>query len=220
MACQPPIPRIDDEVADVLLDVVGDAAEFGVEVGGAGDEGLGLGGDFRGGVGAVCFEGGDPLADGAPLVVFAIDGGVTPLDGHAGVEGGVFRAGTEVAQVKGGRVFELPAPVVGSDFNGLDGLEAVPGGGVGAARGKVNFESLEDDGDGALDAPDGFLLVGREQFFGLAEDGCADIGGGRVDDARFSVESMMGTARSPTSAKSESWAGYCFSSAPMVHSWK
>jgi len=41
----------DDEVADVLLDVFGDVAELGIEVGRAGGEFLGLGGDLRCGIG-------------------------------------------------------------------------------------------------------------------------------------------------------------------------
>src|ERR1035437_4636874 len=57
-----------DEVADVLLRVIGDAAEFGIEIGRAGDVALHLGRDFSRGVGAVCFQSGDPLADGAPWV--------------------------------------------------------------------------------------------------------------------------------------------------------
>jgi UDP-N-acetylmuramyl pentapeptide phosphotransferase/UDP-N-acetylglucosamine-1-phosphate transferase len=37
--------------------------------------------------------------------------------------------------------------VVGSDLDGLDGLEVVPCLRMGAACGQIDFESLEDDGD-------------------------------------------------------------------------
>ena len=143
---------LDDEVADVFLDVFGDAAELGVEVGRAGDEGLGLGGDLRRGIGAVGLKRGDPLADGAPLVVVAVDGGIAPLDRHAGGEGSPIRAGGNIAEIEGGHVFDLPAPVVGRDLDGLDGLEVVPGLGVGAAGGQIDFKGLEDHGNAVLNS--------------------------------------------------------------------
>jgi hypothetical protein len=70
---QTPNAAHDDEVADVLLNGIGDAAEFGLEVRRAGGEALHLCGDFGGGCRAICFQCGDPLADGAPLVVNSLD---------------------------------------------------------------------------------------------------------------------------------------------------
>ena len=149
----------DGEIADVFLDIFGDAAEFRVEVWRAGDEGLGFGGDLRRGVGPVSFQCGHPLADGAPLVVFSFDGGIAPLHGHARGESGPGRVGLHIAQVERRHVFQFPAPVVGRDLDGLDGWEFMPGLGVGAAGRQVHFESLEDDGNRTLDIPDRLLKI-------------------------------------------------------------
>ena len=140
-----------------------------------------------------------------PLIVFAFDGGIAPLDGHARGEGYPCRMGFDLAQVERGHVFDLPAPVVGSDLDGLDGREFVPCLGVSATGGQVNFERLEDDGDVVLDGPDCFLMIGCEQLLGFAEMTVAptSAAGGRT--ARYLlVESIMGALGSPTSTKSVS----------------
>ena len=172
-----------NKVADVLLDVLGDTAEFGVEVRRAGDEALRLGDDLRRRVRAVGLKISEPLADGAPLIVLAVDGGIAPLDGHARGEGRPFRTGAQLAQVEGGHIFDLPAPMVGRDLDRLDGRESVPRLGVGAAGGQVNFEGLEDDGDAALKMPGLLLDVGLHQLFGLADYDRANIDGRGVGDS-------------------------------------
>ena len=103
---------LDDEVANVFLDGFGDAREPGVEVRSAGDEGLNLSGDFRRGCGAIGLKLGDPCADGAPLVVFSIDGCVAPLHGHAGGGRDGLRARRYIAKDEGGCVFEFPTPMI------------------------------------------------------------------------------------------------------------
>src|SRR6266702_5274019 len=105
----------DDEVPNVFLNVVCDTAQLSVEVGRNGDELLHLGGDFGRGVGAVGFEFGDPLADGAPLVIFAFDGGFAPLNGHALCESEPFRGGGDVTEGEGRLILDLPTPVIGGD---------------------------------------------------------------------------------------------------------
>ena len=55
----------------------------------------------------------------------------------------------------------------------------------GRGRRQINFEGLEDHGNVALNLPDLLLLIWCEQLLGLADDGGADIGGGRMDDASF-----------------------------------
>ena len=92
---------LDDEIADVFLDVVGDAAQLGVEVGSAGDEFLSLGGDLGRGIGAVLFQLLLPEADGAPLIVGALDGGVAPFDRHAGGQRSPCGSGVEVLRDRG-----------------------------------------------------------------------------------------------------------------------
>ena len=120
-----------------------------------------MGGDFRRRVGAVCLQRGYPLADGAPLVVLAFDGGIAPLDGHARGESRPCGMRFNLAQVEGGHILDLPAPVVGSDLDGLDGRKFVPCLGVTRARGQIHFEGLEDDGNAALNVPDRLLDIWR-----------------------------------------------------------
>ena len=173
----------DDEVADVFLDGVGDAAELGVEVRRAGDEFLRLGGDLRRWVGAVGLQGGDPLADGAPLVVLSFDGGIAPLDGHARGESGPFRTGRHVAQDEGGHVFDLPTPMVGSDLDGLDGLELCQASEWARPGGRSTSSAWKTTGMPSGIRQTVLLDVGLQQFFGFADDCGAHIGGGRMDDA-------------------------------------
>ena len=73
--------------------------------------------------------------------------------------------GLYVAEVEGGHILDLPAPVVGSDFDGLDGREFVPCLRVRAADGQVHFEGLKDDGNATLEVPDLLLAIGFEQLF-------------------------------------------------------
>src|SRR6266702_4988774 len=175
----------DDEVPNVFLNVVCDTAQLSVEVGRTGDELLHLGGDFGRGVGAIGFEFGDPLTDGAPLIVFAFDGGFAPLNGHALGQRRPFGCGRDIAEGEGGLVLQLPSPVIGGDLDRFYGLVVVPGISVGMARRQVDFKGLVDDGNAGLEGPDFLLKVGLHQLFGFAEDGGAHITGGRMGDAGF-----------------------------------
>ena len=122
------------------------------------------------------------------MIVFAIDGGIAPLDGHAGDEGGRIGAGGDVAQDERGHFFHFPAPMVGSNLNRLHGGVAVPGFSVGAAGGQVDFKSLEDGGQVCLELPDILAIVGCEEFFRLADHGCAYIDGGGPGNAHLLSE--------------------------------
>ena len=80
-------------------------------------------------------------------------------------------------------VFDLPAPVVGSDLNGLDGLVVVPCLGVSATGGQIDFEGLEDNRNAILDVPVLLLDIGLHQLLGLADFDRAYVDGGGVGDA-------------------------------------
>src|ERR1700691_5478735 len=97
---------------------------------------------------------GDPLTNGAPLVIISLDCGVAPLDGHATCNSGPLRPRRNIAQSEGWGFFQFPAPMVGSDLNGLNGCEAVPGLGMSAAWRQIDFESLINDRDAFLELPD------------------------------------------------------------------
>ncbi len=114
---QPADSALNDEVADVFLDGIGDAAELGVEVRRAGDERLRIGSDLRRGLGPVRFERCDPLADGLPLVVSSIHGGVAPLHAHACRKGRPLGMRGNIAEIERGHVLHFPAPVVGDDLD-------------------------------------------------------------------------------------------------------
>ena len=174
---------LNDKVADIFLDIFGDAAKLGIEIGGSGDEALRLRGNLGRGVGAVGLERGSPLPDSPPLVVFSFDCGVAPLDSHARSQGHPFRSGMHIAKSQGVHIFDLPAPVVGLHFDRLYGLVVVPCLGVSSTGGQIDFERLEDHWDANLDMPGHFLEIGWEQLFGLADLYRAYIDRGRVSDA-------------------------------------
>ena len=59
-----------------------------------------------------------------------------------------------VFQIERGHVLDLPAQMIGAEFDGLDGMEFCARIREVAARGKGELQSLEDEGNGRLDTPD------------------------------------------------------------------
>jgi hypothetical protein len=120
-ACQTADAALHDEIADVLLDVLGDAAELGVEVGRAGDETLEFGGESQAtGRDGVASRRPCPEPDGAPLVVFAFDGGITPLTDIRAASARPGRSGVDVfARSRAGISLISQRQMVGSDLDGF-----------------------------------------------------------------------------------------------------
>ena len=89
----------------------------------------------------------------------------------------------DVLEIERGHVLDLPAEMVGTDFDGLDGRELIPGLGEMSARGKSDFEGLGDDGDGGLDLPVFLVHIGAEVFLGFTNNDGAGVAGGGIDGA-------------------------------------
>ncbi len=179
---------LDDEVADVFLDELGDGFGLEVEVGFAGGELGGFGGDVGSGDHAVAGEGVVPDADALPAVergggLAAVGPGGSVVDGHAAHETVDRRAEGDAIEVDGGGVGEVPAGALVFEVGGLDGVVMGPGDGVGEVGRELEGEALLEVGDVVLEEPVGLVDVGAGALLVLVGDDAAGVAAGGAGDA-------------------------------------
>ncbi len=115
--------HLDDEVADLLLDELGDGFGLVVEVGLVADEFFGFGGDLGSGGEAVFGDGLIPLADALPAAFGGCgESWAGVVDGHAAFERELRGAQHDVIEVDGRGVFHLPAPALVFEVDGSGSL--------------------------------------------------------------------------------------------------
>src|ERR1700722_10469039 len=105
--------HLDDEVADLLLNKLGDGFRLVVEIGFVAGEFFGFGGNLGSGGKAVFCEGLIPLADALPGAFGGRgESWSRVVDCHAALEGELRRAQLDLIEVDGGRVFHFPTPAL------------------------------------------------------------------------------------------------------------